>query len=167
MKRAAAFFIAAVTILLLSLVATGGTSIRTAGIIAILVGLAFAAFPKEGMSIVGFIVCVPIAALQVAVGLPSIAAWLAVCGAVVFAPPVLGFVSFIKIREHWGDLATMFFLVSFITVWLAARKWHRIVIKNTAKTMSNILEPINNPIDSARTNTLKYFEEVGQWMTKE
>lgn len=166
MKRAAAFFIAAVTILLVSFVATGGTSILTAGIIAIIGGLAFAACPVEGMSIVGFIVCVPIAAVQVAVGLPSIAAWLAVCGVAVFAPPAFGLVSFIGVREGWGDPAAVLFLVLFITVWLAARKLHRSVITNIAKAMSDILRPINKPINEARMKTFKYFEEVGKWMTE-
>jgi hypothetical protein len=164
MKRAAAFFIAAVTILLLSLVVTGGKSILTAGIVAVLGGLAFAAFPAQGMGIIGFIVCAPVVAVQIAVGAPSIAVWLAVCGAVVFAPPAFGLVSFIGIRKGWGDPAAVLFLVLFITVWLAARKLHRNAITNTAKAMSEIIEPINKPIDEARIKTFKYFEEVGKWM---
>ena len=118
------------------------------------------------MSVVGFIGCAPVAAVQIAVGVPSIAVWLAASGAVVFAPPAFGLVCFIGIREGWGDPAAVLFLVLFITVWLAARKLHRSAITNTAKAMSDVLEPINKPIEQARMKTFRYFEEVGKWMTE-
>jgi hypothetical protein len=77
-----------------------------------------------------FIACTPIAAVQVqvAVGIPSIAAWLTVSGAAVFAPPVVGLLGFSASRDSWGDLAAVVFLVLFLTALLAARKLYRSAI---------------------------------------
>jgi hypothetical protein len=166
LKRAAAFFIAAVTILFVSLVLTGGGSILIAGIVAVLAGLAFAALPEEGMAIVGFLACIPVVVVQAAVGLPSVALWLAVCGAVVLAPPVVGFVGFMETRQRLGDPAAVFFLIIFLTVWLAARRWHRTTITNTAREMSDFIRPFNKPLENVRAGLYKYFEDVGKWMTQ-
>lgn len=166
MKRAAGFLIAAVFILLLSLVATGGESILTAGIVAIGAGLAFAALPEEGMNIVGFVVCLPVVIAQAAVGLPSVALWLVICGAVVFAPPVVGFVGFVETRNRLGDSAAVLFLIVFLTVWLAARRWHRTAIVNSADEMSEFIRTFNKPIEDGRVKLYKYFEDLGKWMTQ-
>jgi len=145
---------------------TGGQSIFTAGMVAVVGGLAFAAWPQEGMSVVGFVVCIPIVMLQAVVGIPSGVLWLAVCAAAVFAPPAGGLVAFILVRGLWGDGLAVFFLIGFLTLWLAGRKAHRTLIRRTATAMTNLIKPLNEPIEKFREKTFAYFEDVGRWMTE-
>jgi hypothetical protein len=166
MRRAGAFLTAAVGILTLSLVVTGGSSILAAGIVAVIAGLAFAAWPVEGMSIVGFIVCIPIVVAQAAVGIPSVLLWLAACGAVVFGPPAGGLIAFVLVRDSWGDAPAVFFLIGFLAAWLAARKVHRTLVRQTATAMSDLIKPLNEPVEELRKGTFAYFEDVGKWMTE-
>jgi hypothetical protein len=166
MKRAAAFFIASVAILLLSLLITGGRSILCAGILAMLVGLVFAASPLLGMRIVGVIVCTPIVMVEITLGLLSGAVWLTACSAVVFVPPTFGFLGFLGTRRGFGDVAAVVFLLVFITAWLAARKMYRNAIRRTSQEVSDLLKDINRPVEEARSRTFEYFNSVGKWMTE-
>jgi hypothetical protein len=58
------------------------------------------------------------------------------------------------------------FLIGFLTVWLAGRKVHRNLIRQTATAMSDLIEPLNEPIEKFRKRTFVYFEGVGKWMTE-
>jgi hypothetical protein len=153
MRRAGAFFVAAVGLFAMALLVTGSRSILATGIVAVVAGLAFAAWPEEGMSVVGFVVCIPIVILQAAVGLPSGVLWLAVCIAAVFAPPAGGLVAFIQVRDVWGDSPAVLFRIGFLTLWLAAGKAHRTLIRQTATAMTDLIKPLNEPIDKFRRRT--------------
>lgn len=166
MLRASAFLIVAVAILAMMLLVTGGTSILAAGIVAILTGLAFAAWPVEGMSVVGFVVCIPVVILQLVVGIPFGVLWLAVCTAAVFTPAAAGVVAFIAVRDLWGDGAAVLFLISFLTLWLACRKAHRTLIQWTVTAMTDLIRSLNEPIEKFRDRTFKYLEGVGRRMTE-
>jgi hypothetical protein len=181
MRRAGAFLIAAVAILAGVLLVTGGrVLILPTGIVGIVSGLAFAAWPEEGMRVVGFVVCIPIVILQLVVGIPSGILWLAVCAAAVFAPPAVGLVvfAFILMRDfefEGDDLAVLFlegdglsvlFLIGFITLWIACREAHRTLIRETANATGNLILSPNMEIDEFREKTFAYFEGVGRWMTE-
>ena len=150
----------------MALLFTGGRSILGAGIVAVVIGLAFAAWPKAGMSVVGFVVCIPIVILQLVVGIPSGVVWLAVCAAAVFAPPSGGLVAFILVRDLWGDGLAVLFLIGFLTLWLAFRKAHRTLVRKTATAMTDVIKPLNEPIEKFREKTFAHFEGVGRWMTE-
>lgn len=165
MKRAAAFLCAALSIVLLAIVLTGGRHMIFAGVSAIIGGLAFAAFPVEGMSIVGLVACIPIVIAQAVVGAPSAAVWIIVCGLAVFVPPAAGLLLFIVCRQQFDDTVAIVTLICFIAAWLAVRRIHKQLVIGAERTISRILKPINSPIEEARQNTFKYFEDAGKWMT--
>jgi hypothetical protein len=134
--------------------------------VAVVAGLAFAAWPEAGMSAIGFVVCIPIVIVQGIVGIPSVILWLAVCAAAVFAPPAGSLLAFVLVRDLWGDGAAVLFLIGFLTLWLAWRKAHRTLIRRTATAMTHLIKPLNEPIEEFRKKTFAYFEGVGQWMTQ-
>lgn len=166
MKRAVAFFAAAVGILVAALVLTKGTSILATGVVAVVAGLAFAAWPEAGMSVIGFVVCIPIVIVQGIVGIPSMILWLAVCAAAVFVPPAGGFMAFVMVRNLWGDGAAVLFLIGFLTLWLAWRRAYRTLIRRTSTVMTDLIKPFNEPIEEFRKKAFAWFEDAGRWMTQ-
>jgi len=148
-----------------ALVLTQGDVMRAGGW-AIGGGLAFALLPELGMFIVACAFCTPVVLAQCVVGLPSLAVWLAITAAVALAPLVVGGAVFFAIRRGFGDAAALFFLIVFLTAWIAGRRLHKRAISTTSKTTEALLRLFNDPIDRLRVATFKYFNELGRWIAQ-
>ena len=169
MRRAAAFSLVAILTLLGVLInrGTDNGTVVGAGVAALVAGVVFAAKPVSIMSLIGFVICAPIAVLQGVVFALPVLIVAALYMVVAILPLAAGVLGFLLIAQQWGTGAAVICLIPFVAALIAGREIYSrlldVVRDSLRESFWLTLRALVTPVNTLRATTFAGIVRIGEW----